>query len=66
MVARIMVGIMSKAITSNEAIIEVARTILDGTASTENDNQGQVIIYTGIYEWEDESLHYEPEKPEDE
>lgn len=55
---------MSKAITSDEAIIEVARTILDGTASTEKDNQGQVIIYTGVYEWEDETLHYEPEKEE--
>lgn len=28
----------------------------------ESDNDGQLIIYTGIYQWEDGSFHDEPEE----
>jgi hypothetical protein len=29
--------------------------------SCERDNQGQLLYYTGIYEWSNGSFHYEPE-----
>lgn len=31
----------------------------------EVDNEGQFIIYTGLYEWQDGSIHYEPEQTEE-
>lgn len=31
----------------------------------EVDNEGQFIIYTGLYEWQDGSIHYEPEQVEE-
>lgn len=31
------------------------------TSSTEKDNEGQLIIYTGYYLWSDGSVHEEPE-----
>lgn len=45
---------------------EVAADILDGVSdfhpdNHETDNEGQLIIYTGIYRWKDGSYHDEAE-----
>lgn len=31
------------------------------TMDVQHDNEGQIVIYTGIYDWEDGSFHDEPE-----
>lgn len=33
-------------------------------ASVEQDNTGQLILYTELFEWTDGTLHDEPEEPE--
>lgn len=35
------------------------------TSATEQDNEGQLIIYTGYYLWGDGTVHEEPEESEE-
>ena len=41
----------------NEYLIECVNEL-----PTEVDNDGQIIVYTGLYRWNDGSIHQEPEK----
>lgn len=47
-------------ITNAEFIERVCKSLRDGTADIQYDNEGQVIIYTGFYEQSDTTLAMEP------
>jgi hypothetical protein len=40
---------------------EVDTLISSLTAGSERDNQGQIVIYTGIFEWENGEFHDQPD-----
>lgn len=48
-------------ITKAEYIRRVVDSLGDSDPDFETDNEGQIIIYTGMYKWEDDTIHDEPE-----
>jgi len=50
---------MSKRIYTDE---EATQQIIDNLELYgETDNQGQIVIYTGLFRWKDDTIHNEPE-----
>ncbi len=48
--------------TEQEAIDNIIEDVrANGTVGQETDNHGQIIIYTGIFQWNDGSLRDEPD-----
>jgi len=39
----------------------VIESLVQGTADEQTDNEGQIIIYTGMYEWADGSIRDTPD-----
>lgn len=48
-------------IPEEEVVSYISETLMEGRADIQNDNNGQLIIYTGIFEWEDGKYYTEPE-----
>jgi hypothetical protein len=42
---------------------EACQHIIDNMDLDETDNQGQIVIYTGLFRHSDDSIHDEPETP---
>lgn len=52
------------AMTPQEVMDTIIAVLLDnGPGDLETDNEGQLIVYTGIYRWSDGSYHEECENP---
>lgn len=47
--------------TFNKAEVEAEIIQFNNKGDIQTDNQGQLIIYTGIFKWSDETYHDEPE-----
>jgi len=47
--------------TEEQFIAKVIRALEDGTADIQTDNEGQLIIYTGVWEQSDTSLEETPD-----
>ena len=53
---------MNSEITSEEAYDLIVNGVSDGDVdSLDTDEDGQLIVYTGIYRWKDGTYHEEPE-----
>lgn len=51
------------AMTPQEVMDTIAGAMSDShPGDLDTDNNGQLVIYTGIYRWKDGSYHEEPEK----
>jgi hypothetical protein len=48
-------------ISEKEYISKLVKAIINRTADEQNDGEGQIVIYTGVWVWQDGSLHDEPE-----
>ena len=48
-------------ITKVEFDRRVIESLTQGHADEQTDNEGQIVIYTGMYEWSDGSIHDEPD-----
>ena len=49
------------AFTEEEFCLEVIKDIATGQSDFQEDNSGQIIIYTNMFRWEDGSIHTQPE-----
>lgn len=47
--------------TEQEAMQSITDDVNCGIDMSETDNQGQVVIYTGIFRWNDGTYHEEPD-----
>ena len=47
--------------TNEEFIARVIESLENGTADIQTDNEGQLVIYTGVYEQADTSLSEKPD-----
>ena len=52
---------VDKSISQIQFDRDVIESITDGSADIETDNEGQLIIYTNMYEWMDGSIRSEPD-----
>jgi len=48
-------------LTDYEVCQRIIKNFLAGRSDVQNDNHGQLIIYTGIFEWSDGSFHDDEE-----
>jgi hypothetical protein len=48
-------------LTKTEFDRQVIESLVQDHADIQTDNEGQLLIYTGLYEWCDGSIHNEPD-----
>ena len=48
-------------ITNRELMDRLAAQAADGTIDAQTDLQGQIVIYTGWFEWDDQTVRDEPQ-----
>lgn len=52
---------MSKNNNQQSVLEQVIELIKQHKVVFQKDNYGQIVIYTGLYEWSDKSIHFEEE-----
>jgi hypothetical protein len=48
-------------IARTEFIRQVIEALMNGASDEQTDNEGQIIIYTGMYEWSDGTVRDTPD-----
>jgi len=48
-------------ITRTEFIRQVIEALMNGASDEQTDNEGQIMIYTGMYEWTDGTVRDTPD-----
>lgn len=51
--------------TKEEMLEQLREQADDGALTTETDNDGQIVVYTGFYKWENGEIHDEQEDDAD-
>lgn len=49
----------SRAMTTQEQRAFMIKLIHSGEADVQTDNDGQLVVYTGLFRWQDQSVHNE-------
>jgi hypothetical protein len=47
-------------LTSKQVVDQIINLVTN-PQSLDTDNEGQLVVYTGVYLWKDETFHNEPE-----
>jgi len=48
-------------IARTEFIRQIIEALMNGASDEQTDNEGQIVIYTGMYEWCDGTIHDVPD-----